>query len=117
MRDANEAVGVWSVYGVEEARALFWRSVEGGKSFAKRQTMFDMFFSFTMGRDETLGAFLLRAVLTLLFNLTVGLVFSLLGFAWNLWSLLVAYKVSLVRGGGAAVLLARPRGGLAHRLG
>ena len=116
MRDANEAVGVWSVYGVEEARALFWRSIEGGKNFAKRQSMWDMFFSFTMGRDENLTAFLLRAVLTLLFNLTLGLVFSLVAFAWHLWSLLVAYKVSLVRGEGCCRgRWARARAGLASR--
>jgi hypothetical protein len=97
MRDANEAVGVWSVYGVEEARALFWRCLEGGKAFAKRQTMWDMFFGFTMGRDENLTGFLIRVLLSILFNLTLGMIGALVGFAWSLWGLLVAYKVSLVR--------------------
>ena len=44
------------------SRALqyFWTSWEGGKGFAKRQSMWDAFFIILQSRDEGLGGALLR---------------------------------------------------------
>lgn len=62
-REANKHLGVFSTYGVDEAKQLFWRSFKWGKSFGQRQTMFDMLF---MGfrairRDEGLLEYTLQA--------------------------------------------------------
>ena len=44
MADAKSNVGVFSSFGVEEARDMFWRRFSDGKQFAKRQTMWDAMF-------------------------------------------------------------------------
>lgn len=38
MRKAKRTLGVWSDAGVEESRAMLWKSFETGKVFAQRQT-------------------------------------------------------------------------------
>lgn len=98
MREAKYSVGLWSDYGIEEARSTFWSYFESGKSFAKRQTMWDMIFSVAMGRDETFTAFLVRVVLNIVINFTLGLIGATIAFAWSLWSLLIAYKASFLSG-------------------
>lgn len=42
--DAKSNVGIFSSFGVEEARDIFWRRFSDGKKFAKRQTMWDAMF-------------------------------------------------------------------------
>ena len=42
--DAKAKLGVFSEYGVEETRGLFWRCFSGGKDFAKRSSWYDMMF-------------------------------------------------------------------------
>jgi hypothetical protein len=51
---------------------LFWDCIERGKGFAKRATFWDMLFGVTMGRDEGMGAFLVRIVLNFVINVTMG---------------------------------------------
>lgn len=46
--DAKSNVGIFSSFGVEEARDMFWRRFSDGKNFAKRQTMWDAMF---MGKN------------------------------------------------------------------
>eukprot|EP00048_Salpingoeca_helianthica_P021978 m.15592 g.15592 ORF g.15592 m.15592 type:complete len:295 (+) comp6715_c0_seq2:35-919(+) len=94
--DARGRVSVWSEYGVEDARTLFWGSYDRGKEAAKRHTMWDMLFS--MGRDEGLVEFLVRLALSFIINLTLGMVIALVSFLWNLYALLVAYQASLWSG-------------------
>lgn len=61
-RQANKHLGVFSTYGVDEAKKLFWRSFKWGKSFGQRQTMFDMLFMGfrAMRRDEGLLEYTLQ---------------------------------------------------------
>jgi hypothetical protein len=42
--EAKAKLGVFSEYGVEETRGLFWRCFNGGKDFAKRSSWYDMMF-------------------------------------------------------------------------
>ena len=56
-------VGLWSEYGVGEARQLFWDCLEKGKGFARRATFWDALFGLTMGRDENIGSFLFRVAM------------------------------------------------------
>ena len=53
-------MGLWSEFGISEARTLFWDCMEKGKGFARRATFWDMLFGITMGRDENIGSFLMR---------------------------------------------------------
>ena len=90
------SVGVWSEYGVEDVRNAFWESYNGGKESAKRATMFDVLFSSFRSRDGGLVEILVSIVFSLLINFTLGFVFALFGFAFKLYSLIVAYQASLV---------------------
>ena len=73
-KEAFGVVGLWSEYGVTEARQLFWDCLEKGKGFAKRSTLWDMFFGVVMHRDEDIGSFLLRLVINFAINVTMGLI-------------------------------------------
>ena len=101
-RDALSVVGVWSDYGLHDARNLFWDTFEGTKSFAKRQTFWDMLFTVGRSSDDGLLGLVLRAVLTAAFNFTVGVVFAIFAFAWKVWGLLAAYNASLFSFSGLA---------------
>jgi hypothetical protein len=68
---------------------------EYGKDIAKRSTWFDVLT--TVSSDEGLGAFVLRVALQFLLNFTIGLFIAFFSFLWQLWSLVVLYKTSLVR--------------------
>eukprot|EP00050_Salpingoeca_kvevrii_P020971 m.104782 g.104782 ORF g.104782 m.104782 type:complete len:287 (+) comp9114_c0_seq1:802-1662(+) len=98
LRDANAIVGLWSSHGVETARQMFWERYQGGKDFAKRQSFFDLFFLALTSREEGFGELLVRFVLEVAFNFTIGLVISVISFAFGLWSLIVAYKASFLSG-------------------
>lgn len=42
--DAKSSVGIFSSFGVEETRGLFWTRFASGKEFAQRQTKYDALF-------------------------------------------------------------------------
>ena len=52
MAAAKRELGVFSVDGVAESRNAFWRSYEGGKVFAQRQTFWDAVNSLLYSRSE-----------------------------------------------------------------
>ena len=55
LSDARAEVGIFSEYGVAEARDMFWDKFEDGKNFAKRMTTYDAIGAgLTMSRDESL---------------------------------------------------------------
>lgn len=95
-REARGTVGIWSHYGLHDARTLFWSCYERGKDIAKRHTFFDALF--TVGRDDSLVAFALRMAVTFIINSTFGMFAAIMVFMWELWSLLVAYQTSLLSG-------------------
>jgi len=97
--DAKAAVGVFSTMGVGETRTLFWQRFGQGKDFAKRQTTWDaLFIGLRMGRDEGLGSYVLRLIMNMLINFTIGLFGAVVTFMWGLWSLIVEYQTSLIVG-------------------
>ena len=65
----------------------------GGKDFAKRSSMWDLIFmGWRWGRDEQLVTVVLRWLMQLLMNFTLGLIGALFVFVWRLWGLIAAYK-------------------------
>jgi hypothetical protein len=44
-KQAKSQVGIMSEYGVAETRDMFWGTFAGGKDFAKRQSLWDLFFT------------------------------------------------------------------------
>ena len=95
LSDAKKGVGVLSEYAVAEARDSFWRAFAGGKSFAKRQSMWDLLFSglrFSGRRDESTAAVVIRWLIQLLFNFTLGLCGALGVFLWRLRALVASYQ-------------------------
>lgn len=56
-------MGIFSEYGVQETRDVFWSTFAGGKDFAQRQSMWDLLFSgLRWGRDEELFSVVIRWV-------------------------------------------------------
>mmetsp|Transcript_22102 Transcript_22102/g.66361 ORF Transcript_22102/g.66361 Transcript_22102/m.66361 type:complete len:310 (+) Transcript_22102:232-1161(+) len=92
--DVKRGVGVLSEYGVAETRDSFWRAFQGGKGFAKRQSMWDLLFTGLRysSRDESTASVVLRWLVQLLFNFTIGLVGALVIFLWRLWGLVNSYQ-------------------------
>jgi len=95
---AKSKLGVFSEYGVEEARGLFWERFGQGKGFAQRQTMWDaIFFGVgSMGRDEKLASYVLRLVLSFVFNFTIGVVGAVLVFMGGLYGLIQSFQPDAV---------------------
>jgi len=95
MRDAKQTIGVFSSVAAEEIKDSFWQYFTAGKQFAKRQSMWDLFFlsirSMRRGRDETMIEFALKILLQVLVNFSVGLALALVMFVVGLYSLVRAY--------------------------
>ena len=74
-------VGIMSEYGVQETRDMFWGVFSGGKDFAKRQSMWDLLFTgLRWGKDEELFSVVIRWLVQLLINFTIGMVGALVVF-------------------------------------
>lgn len=97
---AKSKLGIFSEYGVEEARSLFWQRFAQGKGLAMRQTKYDAIFMGigAMARDENLLSYLLRALLTLLFNFTIGVFGAVIAFIFSLYSLIQSFNTSFIGG-------------------
>ena len=111
LSDAKRGVGVLSEYAVAETRDTFWTSFAGGKSFAKRQSMWDLLFTGLRysSRDESTASVVLRWLVQLLFNFTLGLCGALAVFLYKLWGLTMSYQpdpLSAVAFAAAAALAA-----------
>jgi hypothetical protein len=93
---AKSKLGIFSEYGVEEAKNIFWNRLSQGKGFASRQSKWDaLFLSISaMGRDENLLSYLLRLILNVLFNITLGIMGAVIAFVASLPHLLASYQVS-----------------------
>ena len=100
LSEAKSSVGIFSEFGVSDVRYLFTDQFGKGQRFAKRQSQWDALFMGiqSMGRDESLMSYLLRLLLNVLFNFTIGVCGALIGFTWSLWSVLVEYKASIASG-------------------
>jgi len=71
-----------------------------GQSFAKRQTMWDTLFMSigSIGRDEKLASYLLRLVMSFLFNFTIGIFGAVVAFIFNLFSLIQSFRANIFSG-------------------
>eukprot|EP01038_Epipyxis_sp_PR26KG_P012024 gene12024-16095_t len=97
---AKSSLGIFSEYGVEETRNLFWERFAQGKGFATRQSKWDAIFMGigAMGRDESMLAYIFRLILSVLFNFTLGVCGAVFAFIFSLFTLLRAYNVSAITG-------------------
>ncbi|KAK9811408.1 hypothetical protein WJX72_003432 [[Myrmecia] bisecta] len=96
--DAKAELGLWSELGLHESRALFWRSFESGKVFARRQTFWDTVVNIMTARERNALTMALELLFTALINFTVGMFVSVFAFVFRLPSLLMSYQPSLVSG-------------------
>lgn len=99
MTEARREVGIWSVFGVKDVRASFWRAWQSGKDFAKRMTMYDAFFMMMPGgREETLMQMVMKIVMQYVINLTMGLIGAFFFFIYNVYVLIVSYGEPMLSG-------------------
>ena len=92
--DANAELGLFSTHAVTQARDKFWSYLFTAKEGASRATSYDAVFMVfrSMGRDESLVGFLLELLLRLLLNIVLFVVFSLVGFLWSVWYIILSYR-------------------------
>ena len=98
MRNAKRNLGVWSDAGVEESRAMLWKSFESGKVFAQRQTFWDAFFTILNSRDRDWVSMLLDLLFRALTNFTIGSVMAVITFIFSLPSFLSGYGAGIFSG-------------------
>lgn len=96
-REARKTVGLWSSYGVEDARKMFWDAWERGKAVAKRMSWWDAIFvpMRASRRDEDGIATLLRFLGQVLLNFTIGLCVHTISFGYNLIWFVRDYEAGL----------------------
>lgn len=98
VRQAKSVAGVTSDMAVTEMQNSFWSYFTAGKQSAKRRTMFDVFWMVlrsamgSRGRDEGTAEYIVRILLHLLMNFTVGLFMALIMFVFSLWSIVYSYQ-------------------------
>jgi len=94
MSDAKSVAGVFSEVGVAETKDLFWSYFAQGKAFAKRQSMWDMMFMGIrkMSRDESTMEYVMKVLIQVLINFSMGLLMALAFFIFGLWSVVKSYQ-------------------------
>jgi hypothetical protein len=94
MSDAKKVAGLFSEVGVEEVKDSFWEYFHAGKSFAKRQSMWDAMFMGirSIGRDESTMEYVLRVLVQVLINFSMGLLAALGVFIFGLWGIVKSYQ-------------------------
>lgn len=94
MSDAKSVAGLFSEVGVGEVKDSFWQYFTAGKSFAKRQSMWDILFMGIrkMSRDESTLEYVVKVVIQVLINFSMGLVMTLIMFVFGLWGIIRSYQ-------------------------
>jgi hypothetical protein len=94
--DAKSKIGIFSELGVKETREAFWVRYTQGKGFAQRQTKFDAaFFGFrAMLRDESMMEYVITILIRVLFNFTLGVIATVVTFAWSSYSVIQSFQAS-----------------------
>lgn len=98
MKQAKSSLGLWSDAGLEESRALLWKSFESGKVFAQRQTFWDSLFTILGSRDRDWLSLLINLLITAIVNYTVGSIMAVITFVFSLPSFLATYSPSFISG-------------------
>merc|ERR1712195_107901 len=108
VREAKNAVGLWSEYGIGETRVVFWKAVDEGKAFAKRMSWWDAMFlgagAMFGGRRGEDGAgqlisYVLQMIGRILLNFTMGFVGAFFYFIYALFNLVFSYEPDAITGG------------------
>jgi len=96
LRQAKSLVGIFSQVGVEEVKESFWEYFGAGKAFAKRQSMWDAMFmgmrTIARGRDESMMEYILKVLIQVLINFSIGLFMALVTFVLGLWGIVKSYQ-------------------------
>jgi len=94
MSDAKAVAGIFSEVGVGEVKDSFWEYFHAGKRFAKRQSMWDAMFMGmrSMSRDESMVEYMLKMLIQVLINFSLGLIMCLFIFIFGLWSIVRSYQ-------------------------
>jgi len=94
MSDAKILAGLFSEVGVGEVTDSFWGYFASGKSFAKRQSMWDAMFMGmrSMSRDESMVEYMLKMLMQVLLNFSMGLIMALVIFIFGLWNIIRTYQ-------------------------
>ncbi|EQC29984.1 hypothetical protein SDRG_12264 [Saprolegnia diclina VS20] len=92
MRQAKAYVGLWSDYGLDEARAKFWSAFESGKVFASRRTFWQMLFTVLDSREENVYGLVIQWIFVSIINFTFGLIGSLFYFTFAVISMVFTYQ-------------------------
>ena len=101
LANAKSNLGIFSVYGVNEVRELFWRRFNAGKRFATNQSKWDLLFiGFrAMGRDESFVEYIIQIVINMLMNFTVGIAGAVISFVYYLWGVISTFQPGPLVGG------------------
>jgi len=96
MSDAKAVAGLFSEVGVGEVKDSFWNYFNQGKQFAKRQSMWDAMFMGIrhMGRDESMVEYMMKVLMQVLLNFSIGLVMALGIFIIGLWRIVRDYQAN-----------------------
>ena len=94
MAEAKAHLGLFSTHGVDEAKGLFYVNFARGKAFATTQSKWDMIFVgiSAMGRDENFMSYVLRVIVQVLMNFTLGVISAVIGFMWSVGSIIQTYN-------------------------
>lgn len=92
--DAKNVAGLFSEIGVGEVKDSFWQYFTAGKSFAKRQSMWDIMFMGIrkMSRDESTLEYIVKVIIQVLINFSMGLVMTFILFVISLWGIIKTYQ-------------------------
>jgi len=96
LSDARASVGIFSEYGVADARERFWDSYYQGSAMAKRMSYWDALFMSigAMRRDDSLMSVFINWLLNVAVNFTMGMISALISFMFHVGSLLFSYQAS-----------------------
>ena len=97
MREAKRELGVFSTYGVAEARALFASLYGWGKNMAGRMSMWDLIFSgarLTFNRDDTFVDWAARLLMQVLTNIFISGCAVVVSFASSVTSVISSFGPS-----------------------
>eukprot|EP00924_Labyrinthula_sp_SR-Ha-C_P015551 maker-scaffold_4-snap-gene-3.4-mRNA-1 protein AED:0.04 eAED:0.04 QI:0/1/0/1/0/0/2/127/358 len=98
--EGKRQLGVFSTYGVDEARDLFWGLFNKGRGFAQDQTYFDVILHtiHSVGSDESWLSVLIQVLLSMIFNFTVGMIGTLVTFVYYLYYMIETYQPGYILG-------------------
>jgi hypothetical protein len=96
MREAKKNLGIFSIYGVAEARDLFWSTYGWGKSMAQRMSFWDMMFSgLSMRRDEQFVEFAMRLAVKVFQNIIISTFAVCVSFATSIPKIIYSFSPSI----------------------